>query len=74
MHAPQRLFFYKTLKRFDTQGEFPHGKAAFLTQSSFAQPRQIVGEGVLGTIDDAQVFRAPALERRLDDAVATNLI
>ena len=68
MHTAQRLAIYESSESFEAQREFADREAAFAGKSAAPQPFDVLRKIVLGSVDDAQVFAASALERRLQQA------
>src|SRR5206468_634302 len=66
--AVQRLLAREALQRLHAQRELAQRQRALGPQAAAAQPRQVLGQGVLRAIDDAQVLAAAALQGRLGQA------
>src|ERR1700709_2084704 len=67
VNAPQGLTAREALQPFDPEGELPQGERALPRQPALAEALQVLGQRVLGAVDDPQVLPPPALERRLRD-------
>lgn len=61
----QRFAPDEAAERFDAQGEFAEGEATLGAEAALAQPVEMVRQGVVRPVDDAQILRAAALDRRL---------
>ena len=68
MSEAKRLLAYKPIERFDPQGKLPTCKRALRTNRTGTEPLQIRWYQILGSVDDPQVLRSSALDRRLGDA------
>src|SRR5579884_1475828 len=63
--VPQGLAADETLKRLDAQRELAQRQRPLGAQAAGAQALEVLGGGVLGAVDDAEVFAAAALHGRL---------
>jgi hypothetical protein len=68
VHASERVFLDEPFEAFDAQRELSQSQRSFAGETSFAEPLEVFGQGVLRTVDDPQVFPAPALHRGLQKA------
>lgn len=57
----------ESLEGFDAEGEFAGGERTLVAQGSRAEAREIVGQRVFGSINDAQVLAAAAFDGRLKE-------
>src|SRR5579884_859832 len=64
----ERLAGHEPFEGLDAQGELPQGQGAFVAQPAAAEPAEVPFGGVLGAVDDPQVFAAPTLDPGLDKA------
>src|SRR5882724_5111054 len=56
VHAAERLLPDESLEPLDAEGEFAQGQGALDAQATRAQSLDVLREGVLETVDDAQVL------------------
>ena len=68
MHLPQRLTVHEAGHRFDAETEFANRKTALAGQSTMAKAREILGQVVLWSVDDPQIFAASAFQCGLDQS------
>src|SRR5262249_41738160 len=68
--APQRLAADEPLERLDPQGEFAERERSLLGQSAIAEPREVLFGRVIGSVNDAELLAAAALDRRLHQTAA----
>ena len=64
----QGLAAYKAFQRFDAQSELPPGQRPLSPETALPQTLQVFRLVVIGAVNDAQVFAAPALDGRLHQA------
>lgn len=69
MDPAERLSGDKSLQSLVTEGELAEREVALAAQMPLAQPDKIVGCIIFRSVDDAQIFAAAYLERRLDEAL-----
>src|SRR5437867_3977607 len=62
----ERLLLDEAVERLEAEGELAKGERALGAQASLAQALEVLGERVLGTVDDAKVLAPAALESGLD--------
>jgi hypothetical protein len=65
MHATERLSCNKAFQRFYAEGEFSKRQGTFGGQPPGTKSIEICGSGILGTVDNAQVFAAATFYRWL---------
>src|SRR6185437_16953120 len=65
MHAPERFAATDAVERFEPEGVLTAGHRALVAEPALAQPLDVGGFGVVGAVDDAQVFTPANLEARL---------
>ena len=63
--AAKRLAGNETVEGFQPLGELADGERALGAQPPFSEPHEVFGGVIVGTIDDAQVIAAAALDGRL---------
>ncbi len=66
--AAQRLVAHAALAALDAERELAQGQRALGREAAPAQARQRTWRAVLGAVDDAQVLRPTALDRRLHES------
>jgi hypothetical protein len=66
VNPPQRFPPYEALQRLDTERELPERETALGRQPASAQPVEVLGQSVLGTVNDAQVLGPAALHGGFD--------
>jgi hypothetical protein len=69
--AVQRFTGNEAFQGFDTEGELTLGEGSLLAQAPLAKPIEVAGHQVLGAVDDAEVFRPPTFDPRLDQSTLT---
>src|SRR5689334_6846141 len=70
MNPPQWLAGDEALQCLVTEGEFAQGQVALAAQAALAEPGEVLGGVIFRAIDDAEIFAAAHLERRLKEALA----
>src|SRR5687768_10152825 len=70
VHPPQRFAPDESGQGLDAQGELAERQRPLRAQVSAPQPGEMLRRGVFRAVDDAEVFPAAALDRRLDQALA----
>jgi len=65
MDSTQRFPLDKSVKCFDTQRKFAQRQRPLRAETSGSEAFEMLLRGVFRSVDDAQVFSAPALNRRL---------
>src|SRR6266542_1706952 len=68
MHAPQRLVGNEPLQRLHAQRELSRRQRTLAANTTRPQAVEVLGQGVLGAIDQAQVLSAAALQGWLHQA------
>ena len=63
--ATEGLAGDEAFEGFDPEGEFAHGEGLFAAEMTLAQPFEVFGGGVFGSVDEAQVFAAATFDGRL---------
>src|SRR5262245_859404 len=66
MNAPERLARDETLQGFIAKGKLPKCQITLAAQTAFTKPNKVCRSIILRTIDDAEIFAATNLERRLN--------
>ena len=66
--SSKRFVSDEAFQALDAEGEFSEGEGAFGTETSASQPGEILFGGVVGAVDDSQVFPTPAFHGRLHQA------
>ena len=64
VHASERLSLHEPFEPFDSQRELPQRERALSRKPALAEPRQVLGQRVLRSIDDPEVLAASALYGR----------
>ncbi len=60
MDSSKRFVADEPFQTFDAEGEFSEGEGTFGSETSVSQPGEILFGGVVGAVDDAQVFPTSA--------------
>jgi hypothetical protein len=65
VHTSERLPLHKSLETLDPQGELAQRQRALSRKPALSQPFEVLGQGVLRSIDDPEVLAPAALYRWL---------
>jgi hypothetical protein len=66
--AAEGLLPHEPVEAFDAQGELAQGERALDAETARTETADVLREGVLEAVDDAQLVGAAALDRRLGEA------
>jgi hypothetical protein len=70
VHPVEGLVSTEPLECLDPESELSDGERALASEVAGSQAIDLVGVGVLGTVDEAEVLATPALNAGLHEAVA----
>jgi hypothetical protein len=68
--AAQGFIADEAFEGFDAESEFANGQRALAAQAAGTQAVEVLGEGVVRAVNDAEIFAAPAFDAGLDDSAA----
>jgi len=75
VNAPERFSLDEALEAFEPQRELTQGQRSFTRQTPLPQTLEVLGQGVLGPVDDPQILAPRHLTagcNRPREPVATN--
>ena len=68
VNAPERFSLHEPFEPFDPQRELAQRQRSLTRKTPLAQPLEVLGQGVLGPVDDPEILAPAALDRRLQKA------